>query len=246
MNTQLQRILYGFLFIFFHACSYSQNITFLTHQIEPFSYLEDGELKGLTTEIIKEMMKITQYNHDIKVYPFARGLWTVQNKPNYAMYIVARRPEREGTVKWVGPLISSGVYFYKRKGSSIMPSSLDEIKESFSVGVHLGNADHNFLKAQNFNNIVPTTKPFYAIKMLIKDRVNLVPMSELTVHSLAEKEKANIERTNVKLYNSDIYLVFSKETPNNIVANWQAALDEIKSTDVYDKIYKKYLPLPSK
>ncbi|WP_077338253.1 substrate-binding periplasmic protein [Pseudocolwellia agarivorans] len=242
MNTRLQRLLFSFFLLIFHTCSYSQNITFLTHQIEPFSYLEDGEIKGVTTDIIKEMMKITQYNQEIKIFPFARGLWTVQNKPNYAMYIVARRPEREDTVKWVGPLISSGVYFYKRKGSSINPSNLDEIKQSFSVGVHLGNADHNFLKAQNIKNIIPTTKPFYAIKMLVNDRVDLVPMSELTVYGIAEKEKNNIERTNVKLYNSDVYLAFSKETPNNIITNWQNALDEIKSTGVYGKIYQKYLP----
>ena len=59
-----------------------------------------------------------QLKIEVSLYPFQRALLMVQQQPNTALFIVARRPERENTVKWLGPLSSSYVYLYKHRDAN--------------------------------------------------------------------------------------------------------------------------------
>ncbi len=51
----------------------------------------------------------------------------------------------------------------------------------------------------------------------------------------------SIERTEVKLYDSALFLVFSKDTPDEVVVQWQRALDNVKSSGKYQAIYDRYI-----
>ena len=226
----------------------AKKITFLTHFIKPFTHQENGEVTGFAVDIVREMMKLQEYPEEFEIYPFKRGLRTVQNTPDHALFIVARRAEREETVKWVGPLITSGVYFYKKKGTPLEISYLEEIKEKYSVVVQRGNADHYFLKEKGFTDLSITNNQKLSLQMVDKGRVDLTPISELVMPEIAKEagiDLNNIERTNVKLYDSTLYLAFSKNIPDKTVAEWQQALDSLKSSGKYQELYSKYL-LPDK
>lgn len=222
----------------------AENISFSTHLIKPFTYQEKGEIKGFAVDVVREMMKLKEHPQEFKIYPFIRGLKIVQNAPNHAFFIVARRPEREKTVKWVGPLITSGVYFYKKRGTKINASNLAEIKNKYSVVVHRGNADHYFLKKNNFRDLHTEHDQMQTIQMVDKGRVDLTPISELVMSQIAKEagiDLNHIERTNIKLYDSTLYLVFSLETADETVAQWQQALDSLKTSGKYEELYNKYL-----
>ncbi len=224
----------------------AKELTFLTHFIKPFTYQENGELKGFAVDLVREMMKLQGQPQEFEVYPFKRGLRVVQSTPEHAFFIVARREEREGTVKWVGPLISSGVYFYKKKGAQINADSLEEIREKYSVVVQRGNADHYFLQENGFTKLNITNNQKLSLQMLDKGRVDLTPISELVMPELAKEagmDINNIQRTNLKLYDSTLYLVFSKDTADTTVVQWQQALDSLKASGKYQALYDKYLHL---
>ena len=51
----------------------------------------------------------------------------------------------------------------------------------------------------------------------------------------------NIQRIDLKLYDSTLFLAFSRETPDTVVAQWQQALDSLKASGKYQSIYNKYL-----
>ena len=222
----------------------AQKITFVTHILKPFTYQENDEVKGFAVDIVREMMKLQGHPEEFGIYPFIRGLRVVQNTPNHAFFIVARRAEREETVKWVGPLITSGVYFYKAKGDPIKANCLQEIKGKYTVAVQRGNADHVFLQDKGFTKLIKTNRQALSLQMLDKGRVDLTPISELVMPELAKEagiDLNNIERTDLKLYDSTLYLVFSKETADKIVVEWQQALDSLKSSGKYQELYNKYL-----
>jgi polar amino acid transport system substrate-binding protein len=223
---------------------HADDITFGTHFIKPFTWEEDGELKGFAVDVVKAMMNIMDIPEQFTMLPFARGLKDVQTQPNRAFFIVPRRPEREDTVKWVGPLVTNGVYFYKKKGSSVHIESLEDLRSLKRIGVGRGNADETFLQSKGFTNLYSTTNQKQSLQMLVRGRIDVTPMGELVMPEMAKDagiDMNEIERTDLKLYDSVVYLVFSKNVSDDIVSQWQQALDTLKDSGVYQEMYQKYI-----
>jgi polar amino acid transport system substrate-binding protein len=222
----------------------SPSITFITHDLRPFTYQYEGEFHGFAVDIVREMMRAMDHPQLFKVMPFKRALRDVQTKSHHALFIVARRPERETLVKWVGPLVTSGVYFYQKRGADIAAWDLNAIRTLRSVGVGLGNADHTYLESQGFNNLSPSPTQEKSLELLALGRVDVTPVSELVMPALAAQAGVDIsaiERTPVKLYDSTLFLVFSKDVPDEVVTRWQDALDRIKASGQYQVIFNRYI-----
>lgn len=241
---QKYRIVILLIFLCTFTNLFANKITFLTHEIKPFTYVNNDKVNGFAIEIVTSMMKINKHPIKFDIYPFKRALYTVQNRDNYALFIVAKRPERIDTLKWVGPLITSGVYFYKRKDNNIILNTLDDARKVNTIGIALGNADHTYLKDLGFNNLRAPTTQRSSIHMLYLNRVDIAPSSELVVPEILKTLKLNkefIERTDVKLYDSTLYLVFSKNVSDKVVKKWQDALDTLKANGTYEEIYNRYI-----
>lgn len=227
-----------------HSPACAAETTFLTHFIRPFTYKEHGEFKGFAVEIVREMMAEVDRHYPLKMFPFNRALSTARYQENTALFIVARRPEREEWFKWVGPLVTSGVYFYKRKDAPITARNLDDLKKLSAIGVGRGNADHTFLKSENFNNLIPANDQLLSLLMLCGGRVDVTPMSELVMPEMAKQAGIDddcVENTGIKLYDSTLFMVFSRDVHDSEVAQWQQALDHIKGSGRYRQIYEKYI-----
>ena len=50
-----------------------------------------------------------------------------------------------------------------------------------------------------------------------------------------------IQNTNIKLYESTLYIAFSKETSDDEILRWQQALDQLKLSGLYQKLYLAYI-----
>lgn len=217
---------------------------FMTHFIKPFSYQEEGEIKGFAVDVVKQLAINLQVDISFNVFPFKRALMTVQNSANSALFIVARRPEREDTVKWVGPLVTSGVFFYKRRGSALAIQSLEDAKQVTLIGVGDGNADHSYLKSLGFTNLAPTNNQKQSLQMLIKRRIDLTPISQIVMPEMAKDaaiDPSNFQVTQTKLYDSTLYIAFSNDTSDSEIHRWQQALDLLKFSGEYKKLYSSYI-----
>ncbi|MGI2174635.1 substrate-binding periplasmic protein [Shewanella ulleungensis] len=216
---------------------------FITHPLHPFSYQQNGQLNGFSVEIVKAMMENKHVNNDIEMYPFNRAFQMLKEQPNTALFIIAKRPEREQSMKWVGPIISSGVYFYKKRSSQLSITHLEDLKRVQNIGVVLDNADHTYLSAQGFTNLSTDKAQLQSLKMLSYGRVDVAPMSELVMPFLAKAANIDInsiERTPIKLYDSTLYIAFSNDTSDEVIALWQQAFDELKISGRYQAIYDRY------
>lgn len=223
---------------------FSQEIHFLTHKLRPFSYQENNKIKGFAVEVVKEIMKQTKKKYKISMFPFVRALYFAQNENDYALFIVARRPEREATLKWVGPLITNSVYIYKRKHIGIRVDNLKDLRKVKRIGVGRGNADHYFLKKHGFKNFIEVNTQAQALLMLITNRIDVMPAGELVLPEFAKEAKIDItkiEKTKLKLYDTVLYIGFSLNVSTKIISDWQNALDVIKKSGKYKEIYNKYI-----
>lgn len=218
-------------------------VDFTTHEIRPFAWEEKGIAKGFAVEIVNHMFRQRGYNQPITFVPFKRGLKDIQTENDKAFFIMARRPERENQVKWVGPMIMNGVYFYIRKGAGTKLTTLEDMLNLSRIGVASANADHAFLKSKGFKNLEVTSTQKQSLLMLESGRVDAIPVGELVFPELVKELGLSLEqfqKTAIKLYDSELYIGFSKNIPDEKISLWQSSLDKIKGTQEYKLLVHQY------
>ena len=254
-NTKMTRFNAQFYFIIFSIslaltsindalAQHPTHTQFLTHPLQPFTQLEEnGQLSGFAVDIVQAMMENTFHTADVEMLPFNRAFQKLKSAKNTALFVVAKRPERESNMKWVGPIISSGVYFYQKSNSDLSLKDLEDLRRVSTIGVVQGTADHTYLNAQGFTNLSTDKAQLQSLKMLSYGRVDVAPMSELVMPFLAKAANIDIntiKRTPIKLYDSVLYIAFSNDTSDEVVALWQQAFDDLKASGMYQTIYQRY------
>ena len=82
-----------------------------------------------------------------------------------------------------------------------------------------------------------------SLEMLISGRVEASPFGELVVGAYAHDANldiSRIEKTQIKLFESSLYMGFSNNVPDEEIRKWQKALEEVKR-EQYDNLYRKYI-----
>lgn len=240
-------IVFATLWLVTFACiAEKQQVVFLAHDIPPFSFVKNNELQGAAIELLAAMKEVQNLAKvETKVFPFKRAMYTVEQRGNYALLVVAKRPERESRYKWVGPLFHNQVFFYQNRTNPQDIDHLSDIKSNSAIAVGLGNADDEYLSSLGFKNLSRNMSQQDSLILLQKKLVDLTVMGEMTFYGINKYGAFNnvdITRTNVKLYDSSLYIVFSKTVSDQTIAQWQNALDSIKSTPVFTNVMEKYFP----
>jgi polar amino acid transport system substrate-binding protein len=221
-------------------------LQFLTHRLAPFTVDQGGSPRGLAVDLVTELMQRTGDTGTIKVTSFARLLEAVRMQTNVVGFVIARTPEREVTMQWVGPIAVSGVYVYQKAGAPLRPHTLDDLRRLDVVAVQLGNADDTYLTKLGFTNLTRPYRQLDTLALVHNGRAAATPVSELVFPSLvaeAALPRKDFERTDIKLYDSRLFLGFSKHVDAAVIASWSAALAALRSSGRYDQIVAAYQPV---
>ncbi len=217
----------------------------MTEIFPPFQYKYDNKMIGISIEIVKAIKKEVNSNNKINVYPWARALKIVNKKKNSAIFSMLRTPEREKKYKWVGPLTSMKLVFFKKKGSPIILNTIEDAKKVGKIGVTKGVANFEMLSKQGFKNldVITSGQDEKNIKKLAKGRIDLWPT--LLMAGLYNAKRIGLSGEivpieNVIAFSGDLYIAFNKKTDNRIIKQWQNALNRLKKDNTIQKIIKRY------
>lgn len=237
--------------------AFASDIQFLTHSSDKQTKLDKiGELRGIKhagkrafyVEVIHEMMILMKVSRKIQQVPLARGLSMVQNENDYALFNLSQTPEREATVKWVGPIQIETDYFYEMKNAPTGIKTLEDAKKVKTIGVVRGGVHESTLLKNNFTNTYDLTDYKQCFLMLKAGRINLTATTSDTISEKlkeADISPDEIQQTPVVLIKAGGYLVFSKNIPDKMIRQWQDAFEQVKKSGKYEQLYNLYL-LPEK
>lgn len=145
--------------------------------------------------------------------------------------------------QWVGPISTNKIYFYTLANSDISVDTLEQAKNLKSVATPQEWYTHDFLRNNDFKNIVATSlTSTEAFQQLINGEVQALFLTDVDVKWLA-KEKGiseKILKKNMMAVDYDGYIAFSLNTLTVIVNNWQASLEGMKADGTFDAIWKKW------
>lgn len=228
----------------FAATSFAGQLTILTETSPPGSFIdESGDLQGLSVDIVREIMKHLNVKEPIKVLPWARAYRMALKNPDTMLFSTTRTAQREKLFKWVGPLIKLEWVFLARKRDKISINSLEDAKSVNLIGTYRDDARKQYLTSLGFTNLYTVDEMPILIRMLDKNRVDLVATAKIAYNKCCHHETVPMNRFKIvyTFKKAELYMAFSKMTNDSIVQEWQKIYDELIKSGFIDAVNDKWL-----
>ena len=216
----------------------SAKLKIFTEDSPPANYLDNGKLKGVSVEIVREILRRLKLPDKIQTVPWARGYTLALTQSNVALFSTTRLPQREKLFKWVGPLYSQTWGFYARKDSAIQISSLEEAKTVSRIGTYHKDAKEQYLLAKGFRNLVSTNRNLNNIRHIMDGTIDLWVSSDFNMSYQARQAGINPDQLKLvfPIKRVENYIAFSIQSADSLVNQWQQTLDEIKEDGTYNRL----------
>ncbi|MCQ1537890.1 transporter substrate-binding domain-containing protein [Methanocalculus taiwanensis] len=211
----------------------------VTEENPPYNYLDaDGEAAGQSTDVVREILARLHEKSPIELLPWSDAYGLALGTRNVALYSAARTPERESLFSWVGPIGKQGFVFYAPAGFGGEIPGVDEIQNQYTVGVVRDDWRHQYLVKQGFERLVLYSDDIKAIQGLKAGEADLWFGSSDSITPLSRA--AGLEPTALvpvyTLREIELYIAFNKDTDEDVIRRWQAALDGMKKDGTYEEI----------
>jgi polar amino acid transport system substrate-binding protein len=202
-----------------------------------------GGRQAFLTELVRKLMITLNNTPDIRRVEQAVQPMPLELKAAESVFGIDRTASTESQYKWIGPLLSDSAYFIDRKGSSSSIKSIDDARKVSSICVHRDSPQVSTLNKMGFKNV--TLAASYercwqsvadGTSALTTISAALFPAITKSVGAVAEK----VARTQVRLYEDEVYLAFSNATSDAMVDQWRRGLEEIKISAHYHSLIHHY------
>ena len=220
----------------------------ITEDFPPFNYAgPDGKVAGLSTEVVDGILARLNQKAPIEILPWSEGYELALAGPRIVLYSTVRTGERESLFKWVGPVAAIDYTLYGLNGSRLQVNSLEAAKKAGLIGVVKDDARYQFLVENQFGNLLTCENETQCIWNLTAGTTDLLLGSSLSTPVIAHKvgiDPSSIEAL-YTIRTVPLYIAFSRDTPDTVIAAWQGALDAMKRDGSFDAILAKYGMAPS-
>lgn len=226
------------------------DITFMTEIYPPYNFKEKNMIKGISVDVLELMFKKLDSNKtrkDIKILPWARSYFYLQNNKNTALFSMTRTQKRENIFKWVGPITSTTISLIAKKSQHIKITSNKDML-NYKIGAvrdDIGEQlliDEGILPKQ-IEDVGGVDALFKLIKMFDRDRFDMLAYEESVTKWEQKRNGFDPDKYEVvfQLKKGFLYFAFHKETPTQLINELQNILNEIKKEGRVQEIVKKYL-----
>jgi polar amino acid transport system substrate-binding protein len=156
----------------------------------PHQTLQNGQVAGLTTTLVRQLLQQLPLDATFEVYPWARAVKIAGSTPNVMIYNIARTPEREALFHWIGPIAGYRLGFVRLKQrSDIHIRQLDDARP-YSIAVQRDDFATEFLLKQQFKpgtqlQIQPDIEASW--RMLLLGKADLLIDDPMAINAMLQK-----------------------------------------------------------
>jgi len=235
-------VLIGILSLINFSPIFAQKLKIYTIEEPPLNFVEGNKITGVTTDIVREILKRTNNTSTISTLPWARAYQYAKTQENTIIFSIGRIPQRENMFKWVGPIARKKAMLFAKRGSGIKVEKLKNAKDVRTILTMRKDTQEQYLQKHSFTNIHGLATWRQGLKMLLSNRGDLWTQKDLDVAIILKEEKVNSDRIEAvfTMFELSAYIGVSKSTNDDIVRIWQSTLDEIKNDGTFEKIIRKW------
>lgn len=214
-------------------------LTLMTENFLPYNYEKEGKAKGLCSIVVQNIQKQIGDTTPISVRSWSEAYEKVLKEKNQALFCTTRTEQREDLFKWVGPIAFSNLVFQENTLHPTRIKTLEDAKKAGKVGVLKDDSSYQYLQSQGFTDFAVYKDEKTMYLALEKGEFTLTTGNELSLPLLLMETglpKGALRNTSVVIYRKGMYVAFSKDVPDSLIAQWQNALDSIKESGAYEKL----------
>jgi polar amino acid transport system substrate-binding protein len=226
---------------------------YLTEEYPPFNFLANGVAAGVSVDILEELfqkLKLPLDRSAVEVWLWAPAYDSTLNRPGTMLFSMVRTPSRENLFKWVGPIAPHTDVLIALAGSQNQINQLTDLNNYFT-GVVEGFSSidlllsHGVLRANIvlYNDMKELYKALYdtrEVQFIATGEAAHILLIEALGYSESEFASPFIIRSD------ELYFAFNKETAEEMITDFQNALNLIKmdkaddGSSTYEKILNRF------
>ncbi len=232
----------------------ADEFNFVSLQYPPIVYKEKAEVKGIATDLVREVFKRMGHTIKIKVQPWARSLADVKNGDADAIFTAYKNDERVKFLDYSNEIVvPQKISIFVSKASGLTKDKLGysgdpSVFSKYAIGARLkvsyGTTLDGMLKDKKFKRIDMTNKPDLNLKKLVKGRIDIMPMNRYNAWDLAKNVGVADQIVEIQpaVQNVPSFIAFSKKRKLASVRDqFDAKFREVVKDGTFQKIMDKYL-----
>ncbi|MGN8277071.1 substrate-binding periplasmic protein [Pseudomonas sp. SMN5] len=217
----------------------------VTEEWAPYNYLENNQLTGMTTEIVRAIMALTGDDFQVEVLPSMRSSRVLKTRPKTILYSMFRTPEREPLYKWVGPIVQESIYPYQLASAQQLVNSLEQLLNAPQITTRNAGLIPDVLQSRGFKNLDKSaTGSQQLYRMLLAGRTEIIvgdtPAGVAYYSRQLKIAPGTLRRIPVELYRSSLYIAFSHDCDDEVIAAWANALEQLRRSGELGRIQQRY------
>jgi len=216
----------------------------VTNEWPPYNYQEQGQLKGISTDILRAACQEAALRCNLQLMPWARAYNTALTQPNTLVFTAARRPEREALFNWVGPILPRSTWVWARH-DAVKRTQGSKTLADYRFGVVRGEASIPDLQAAGVpaQQITADNSNVAVLKLLSRGWVDAMVDTEIGMAWSIKTELASpIELTKLAKLTEQgaYYFALNPQSEPLMAEKLQAAVDKLRRSGAIDEIVKRY------
>lgn len=217
----------------------------VTEEWAPYNYRDNGQLTGIATDIVRAIMALTGNDFEVVVLPSMRTSRVLQTRPKTIMYSLFRTAERESLYKWVGPIVEESIHPYQLADSPHPINTLEQLLHAPRITTRHAGLVPDMLESLGFTNLDRSaTESLQLYRMLLAGRTDMiVGDTDAGVAYYASRlniAPGTLRQIPLELYRSSLYIAFSRDSDDALVAAWADALQRLRNSGELARIQRSY------
>lgn len=228
--------------------SKSEVINIYTEHFPPYNFQHDGEMAGVSLQVIREVMDSTGFDYQIIFNPWIRTMTEARRDPNGLIFSISRRASRENQFLWVSKLVpATQSVFALSERDDIVLETIHDISK-YRVTTEIDDSREILLKEQgiDIDQFIRLSGPnarFIQYELLKKGRAELWPIPDAVafyiVKELGEPASSIVKKLELD-GDGDYYLAANLNFPEDKLAVIKRLLDTYKQTERYGTLLAEW------
>ncbi|MDA5555443.1 substrate-binding periplasmic protein [Shimia sp. MMG029] len=212
-------------------------VSFLTEDYAPYSWIENGEAVGHGIDLIHEVAARAALSHSVEITKWSRAIALAEKDENTCVFSTARTEEREPKFQWAGPMYVESTYLVQRAGENAEVATL-EAALTKTIGTQTGDFTIQLLQELGAAKVDTAPDLEKTLRKLRAGRLDYLILGEEGATAIAAQND-DLEVA-LEVSRDEFFIACSKSTPAETVAKIDAAMDAMMDDGTQAQMVAKY------
>lgn len=214
----------------------------LAEVMPPYNYVEDGKPAGLNIAVMRPVLARIGHPAVFQIENLAVAVERLKSVPGTCVLNLLKTPERARAYKFVGPILSTEFWIFKRAEDSRRISGLEEAR-ALRLAVVRGDGLAVYLESKGFREgkeLRYTKDVIESLLLVLDGEADALPLTQDGIdYQLAAMDRSSslmAKAFRLEEIPGDLYAVFNTATPDSLIRAAQTSLDEMRRSGEYERI----------